>query len=142
MGEQPDLGAAERPGRAESAGLIYHIARADDWARAEAASRYAGSALCRADGFIHFSSPHQVAGTLGRFFAGADGLVLLAAEAAALGDGLKWERAPDGAIYPHYYGVLAVGRLRMLGPITRDGAGGHVIPVALGDAADPAGEGP
>jgi uncharacterized protein (DUF952 family) len=142
MGNEPDLEAADRPGRAESMGLIYHIARADDWARAEVASHYAGSALCRAEGFIHFSSPHQVAGTLGRFFAGADGLVLLAADAAALGEGLKWERAPDGAIYPHYYGVLAVGRLRMVGAIARDGAGGHVIPVALGDAADAAGERP
>ncbi len=132
MGEQPKLATADGPGSRQSTGLVYHIARAEDWARAEATSRYAGSTLCRADGFIHFSSPHQVAGTLATFFADADGLVLLAAEAAALGDGLQWEPGPGGDVYPHYYGALAVDQLRVLGPIARDCAGNHVIPADLG----------
>lgn len=139
MGEQPKLATADGPGSRQSAGLVYHIARAEDWARAEATSRYAGSALCRVDGFIHFSAAHQIAGTLATFFADADGLVLLAAEAAALGDGLKWERAPGGDIYPHYYGDLALDQLRVLGPIARDCAGKHVVPVDLGEITAPKG---
>jgi uncharacterized protein (DUF952 family) len=142
MGQQSKLGAADGPGSQPGADAVFHIARAEDWAQAQATMRYAGSALCRADGFIHLSSAHQVAGTLRRFFADADDLVLLMAETADLGERLKWEPASDGDVYPHFYGEIDVGRLRVLGPIARDGAGNHVLPVDLGAVSVPAGRRP
>jgi uncharacterized protein (DUF952 family) len=107
---------------------IYHIALAGDWARALDVGTYAGGATCRADGFIHFSTRDQVAATLERFFAGRDGLVLLAAEVADLGDLLRWEEAPSGGVFPHYHGTLGLVRLRPLGPIVLGGDGRHVPP--------------
>ena len=108
---------------------IYHIALADDWARAREVGIYKGGVSCRADGFIHFSTRDQVAGTLARFFPGRDGLVLLSARVAALGDRLRWEEAPSGGVYPHYHGTLPVARLRLLGPIPVNRDGGHVPPL-------------
>jgi uncharacterized protein (DUF952 family) len=107
---------------------IFHIALADDWARAREVGTYAGGVSCRADGFIHFSTRDQVAATLARFFPGQDGLVLLAAQVVDLGDRLRWEEAPSGGIYPHYHGILPAARLRLLGPIVLGGDGCHVLP--------------
>lgn len=129
MGEWHGSGGPVAPREAGAkASLIYHIARADDWTRARTESRYEGGALCRKDGFIHFSTREQLAGTLSRFFAGEDGLVLLAADAEALGRALKWERGPDGALYPHYYGTLSLTQLEEFGRIRRNEAGDHVLP--------------
>ena len=69
-----------------------------------------------------------VAATLARFFPGQDGLVLLSAEVAELGDLLRWEEAPSGGVYPHYHGTLAAARLRLLGPIVLGGDGRHAPP--------------
>ncbi len=143
MGKEPGTGGDSAAATRARAATLYHIARKEDWARAQARSRYEGGALCRRDGFIHFSTRAQLEGTLARFFAGADGLVLLTADARALASGLRWEAAPDGGLYPHYYGALPVGSLVCLGPIASDGAGGHVLPPAAGaEAARPGGGGP
>ena len=64
--------------------MIYKIADKDEWAAAEAAGTYDGSANDRADGFIHFSKAEQVAGTLAKYYAGAEGLVLAAIDEAGL----------------------------------------------------------
>ncbi len=108
---------------------IYHIAQPDDWGRAIDGGTYAGGATCRADGFIHFSTRDQVGGSLERFFAGRDGLVLLTAHAAALGNGLRWEPASSGALFPHYYGTLKTDRLRLLGLIELGPDGRHNPPL-------------
>lgn len=129
MTEEPDSSASARPGPSGRGDLIYHIARVDDWVEAEAESVYRGGALCRADGFIHFSTARQVAGTLERFFSEDEDLLLLAAEVGALGDALKWESGPGGASYPHYYGALAIDKLRVLGYLRR-GGGSRTAPPA------------
>jgi len=107
--------------------IVYHIATAADLAAADAAGRYAGSALCRRDGFIHMSTATQLAATLARFFKGRDDVVLLAVDVAALGAALRWEEAPGVGIFPHYYGAFAPGQYRVLGPIPLDGTGTHRV---------------
>src|SRR3546814_19149767 len=57
--------------------MIYHICRSEEWAAADTAGRYQGSAHDRADGFIHFSGPDQVAASAAKHRAGQDGLLLL-----------------------------------------------------------------
>jgi uncharacterized protein (DUF952 family) len=122
-------GSAVNGAAAPESEPIYHIALAGDWARACDVGTYAGGATCRADGFIHFSTRDQVAATLERFFAGRDGLVLLAAEVADLGALLRWEEVPSGGVFPHYHGALAVARLHECGPIVLGGDGRHVPPL-------------
>lgn len=107
---------------------VFHVAKFEDWRRARESGVYAGSALCRRDGFIHMSTTAQLAGTLARFFKGRDDLVLLAADAESLAPGLRWEEVAGAGTFPHYYGALEVTRLRDLGPIALGSGGHHVLP--------------
>ena len=86
--------------------LIYKICGRVEWAAAEAAGVYRGSADDMRDGFIHFSTLDQVPGTHARHFAGRDDLVLVTVRADALGPALKWEASRGGALFPHLYDVL------------------------------------
>ncbi len=85
---------------------VYKILRRAEWAAAEAAGAYHGSALDLADGFIHLSSEDQVAETLRLHFAGQADLVIAGFEAEALGEALRWEPSRGGALFPHVYGPL------------------------------------
>ncbi|WP_088343088.1 MULTISPECIES: DUF952 domain-containing protein [Rhodomicrobium] len=88
--------------------LIFKLCGRDEWRAAEAAGVYAGSADDLRDGFIHFSSAAQLPGTLAKYFAGRDDLVLVAVDADRLGGGLKWEASRGGALFPHFYGAFPV----------------------------------
>jgi uncharacterized protein (DUF952 family) len=108
---------------------IYHMCRRDEWQAARACGSYPGSSQDAADGFIHFSTAAQVEVSAARHRAGQDGLVLLAADAAALGDALKWEPSRGDMLFPHLYGPLPVAAVRWaldlpLDPVT----GRHVFP--------------
>jgi len=90
---------------AENPSPIYKILSVADWAAAQRAGRFDGSADDRRDGFIHFSDRDTVIGTARKYFAGQSDLVLLAVDPAALAD-LRWERSRDDALFPHLYGPL------------------------------------
>lgn len=85
---------------------VYKICGRDAWEEAQALGRYAGSADDARDGFIHFSTRSQLAGTVAKHFAGQDNLVLVAVDVGALGDALKWEPSRGGELFPHLYGAL------------------------------------
>src|SRR5256885_16258242 len=85
---------------------IYKICSASAWREAERQGVYRGSADDLRDGFIHFSTAQQLAATAARHFAGQKGLFLVAVDADALGEALRWEPARDGALFPHRYGDL------------------------------------
>lgn len=87
--------------------LIYKIFRADEWASLQAAGETDGAPIDVADGYVHFSTAETVAETAAKYFAGAEGLVLLAVEADGL-DPLKWEPARAGVLFPHLYRKLRV----------------------------------
>jgi uncharacterized protein (DUF952 family) len=91
---------------------IYKILGRADWAAAQAAGRYDGSAVDRADGFIHFSTLPQAPETARRHFAGQADLLVLEVEGDDLGAGLKWEPSRGGDLFPHLYGALDVGLVR------------------------------
>jgi len=86
--------------------LIYKIFRPDEWAELRDTGQTAGAPIDLADGFVHFSTADQARETAAKHFAGEDGLVLLAVEAEALGDALKWEVSRGGARFPHLYAPL------------------------------------
>ncbi|WP_374515769.1 DUF952 domain-containing protein [Brevundimonas sp.] len=84
--------------------LAYKLVDADEWRAAGDA--YQGSAVDRADGYIHMSTAGQLAETAARHYRGRESLLLLAVETDRLGDALVWEPSRGGALFPHIYGPL------------------------------------
>ena len=109
--------------------LIYKICSAAEWAAAEASGSYSGSEHDRRDGFIHFSTAEQAAETAAKWFARQRDLVLVAVDADALGDKLKWEPSRGGALFPHLYGDLELKAVLRIDPLPLDASGRHVFPV-------------
>src|ERR1051325_7077221 len=68
--------------------MIYHMCPAEAWAAAVATGQYTGTEDDRRDGFIHFSTAAQLRESARRHRAGQSGLVLVAVEAARLGERL------------------------------------------------------
>jgi uncharacterized protein (DUF952 family) len=111
--------------------LIYKITPEQPWRAAEAAGLYTGAPIDLADGFIHLSGPDQVAETAAKHFAGQQDLLLVAVEAAALGDALRWDVSRGGALFPHLYGPLPMSAVRRVEPLPLDSQGRHVFPESL-----------
>lgn len=110
---------------------IYKILARDEWAAAQAAGAFAGSAIDLTDGYIHFSTGVQAVETARRHFAGQADLVVLEVEADDLGEALVWEPSRGGDLFPHLYGRLSVDRVLAVtgAPLGDDG-----VPT-LGDLA-------
>ncbi len=113
--------------------IIFKICRAAEWAQAVVDGVFRGSAADLRDGYIHFSTVAQVAETAARHFAAQSDLVLVAVDAAALGDKLKWEPSRGGALFPHLYGELPVTAALWVKPLPLDSAGLHVFPAEIDD---------
>ncbi|MEE9316735.1 MAG: DUF952 domain-containing protein [Rhodospirillales bacterium] len=136
---------------------IYHMCALAEWRAAEAEGDYRGSSQDAADGFIHFSTQGQVRASAAKHRAGQAGLVLLTADAGALGDALKWEpatrggdgrspdrdekttggdgRSPDrdektkaGALFPHLYGPLPLAAVTAVQDLPLGPDGRHLFP--------------
>ncbi|HSF94427.1 MAG TPA: DUF952 domain-containing protein [Thermohalobaculum sp.] len=111
--------------------LIYKILTAAEWADLNRAGEFAGAAVDRADGFVHFSTGAQVAETAARHFAAQEGLMLLAFESQALGVALKWEPSRGGALFPHLYGPLRLADMAWARPLPLGPQGAHQFPAGL-----------
>jgi len=111
--------------------LIYKILPATEWAAAEAAGVFTGSAVDLADGYIHFSDASQARETAVKWFVGQTGLVLVAFEAEALGSRLKWEPSRGGALFPHLHAPLPAKLALWVRPLDLDEDG---VPI-LGELA-------
>ncbi len=107
---------------------IYKIASKELWRRAERAGRFDGALIDHRDGFIHFSSADQVAETARLHFAEMKDLLLVAVDAEALGDRLRWEKSRGGALFPHLYGTLDLTAVRWVKPLPWHEADGHIVP--------------
>ena len=102
--------------------LIFKIVPRAEW-EAESGD-YHGSAHDRADGFLHFSTAAQLAETLRLYYAGQDDLMLVAADAGALGTALKWEHSPSrNEDFPHLYGALSCDAIKWARPIAKNADG-------------------
>ena len=85
---------------------IYKICQQKEWLTAKGRGEFRGSDVDARDGFIHFSTAAQLPGTAAKHFAGATDLLLVAVDAGALGQALKWERSRGGDLFPHLYAAL------------------------------------
>lgn len=97
--------------------LVYKILHQAEWHALERDGELRGSAVDLRDGFVHLSSGEQVAETAARHFAGAEDLVLLAIDAGALGDALRWEPSRGGALFPHLYRPLRRAEISWSAPL-------------------------
>jgi uncharacterized protein (DUF952 family) len=89
---------------------------------------YRGSADDARDGFIHFSTASQVAGTARKHFLGQTGLFLIEVDADALGDALRWERSRNDELFPHLFGELDLGAVTAVRDMHARSDGTHDIP--------------
>ncbi|EFL87877.1 DUF952 domain-containing protein [Ahrensia sp. R2A130] len=85
---------------------IYKIAERKAWEDAVELGVFEGAPVDKADGYIHFSTAGQASETLEKHFAGQADLLLLAFDADAMGEELKWEPSRGGALFPHLYATL------------------------------------
>jgi len=107
--------------------LILKIFRRTEWDEFRTSGQTLGAPIDLTDGFIHFSTPAQVAETAERHFASVSDLVLVAVDPASLGPVLRWEPSRGGALFPHLYRPL------YLADVVWDkslplGATGHIFP--------------
>jgi uncharacterized protein (DUF952 family) len=107
---------------------IYKICERASWRLAEQTGTYRGSAADARDGFIHFSTAAQVAGTLTKHFAGRGDLLLVAVDAGALGEALKWEPSRGGELFPHLYAALPLAAVRWTKPVPDEVGGRRLLP--------------
>jgi uncharacterized protein (DUF952 family)/SAM-dependent methyltransferase len=111
---------------------IYRIISSEDWAKAQAAGKFSGTAHDIRDGFIHFSASDQIAETAKKFYAHqADLLLLYVRTAALLASGLsplKWEVSRGGALFPHLYGELPITAVHRVEALVTGPDGNHQLP--------------
>ena len=107
---------------------VYKICDAAAWQAASRRGRYEGSPVDVRDGFIHFSSRAQLAGTAEKHFAGQDNLVLVTVNPERLGAALKWEPSRGGALFPHLYGALEMDAILSVEPLPLGADGRHRFP--------------
>ena len=108
--------------------MIYKICPASAWREAERQGVYRGSADDLRDGYIHFSTAGQVRETARKHFFGQSGLFLVAVDADALGEGLRWERSRNDELFPHLYGELDLGAVIAVVNLNMRADGSHDIP--------------
>ena len=106
---------------------IYKLLTRPEWLAASDAGVFTGSPVDVADGFIHFSTAAQAPETGRKYFAGVEGLVAVAFEAEALGEGLKWEPSRGGDLFPHLYGPLATSLAVEATPVELDADGVPIL---------------
>ena len=112
---------------------IYKILTLDQWTAFCRDGTTQGSPLDHADGYIHFSTAAQVAGTLGKHFKGAGPLILAETPLSELGgQDVRWETARNGDLFPHLYGVLRRDSVSRHWPLHPDAHGGYDLPERLG----------
>ncbi len=109
---------------------IYHICERQAWQEAARKGVYTGSAMDKADGFIHASTATQAMESAELHFAGREGLVLLIIDARRVRGDVRWEpvAARGGDAFPHIYGEIPVEAIEGVEPLDLDGEGNLLFP--------------
>ena len=110
---------------------IYKLCERPLWEDAQQRGVFAGAGADLRDGFIHFSTSSQVRETAAKHFAAVADLVLIAVDAHALANALRWEPSRGGDLFPHLYGELPLEAVLWTRAVPRDARGRHVFPELL-----------
>ena len=108
--------------------IVYKICDETLWTNAKAVGEFKGAPIDLTDGYIHFSTGEQARETAAKHFAGQGDLLLIAFDADALGDALKWEPSRGGALFPHLYRPFRVDEALWVKPLPLAADGTHVFP--------------
>ena len=112
--------------------LIYKIAPASLWRKAQDKGRFDGAPVDIADGCIHFSTAEQAEATAAKYFSGKDDLLLIAVDTKQLGGGLRFEPSRGGALFPHLYSALPLDAVVFAKPLPLLPDGKHDFTSVLG----------
>lgn len=107
---------------------IYKIATRAQWAQAEQSGYFTGAPVDLQDGYIHFSTHDTVIETAAKHFAGQNDLLLVAIDAPALGDNLRYEISRGGKAFPHLYAHLQLTAVRWVKDLPLGTDGKHQFP--------------
>ena len=107
--------------------FVYKICTKSEWQEIKSNGQLTGSKKDLEDGYIHFSSDDQVAGTLKRFYQNQKDLILLKVDTLKL-DHLLWEQASDGNMFPHLYSSLDISNIVDEFEIILGDDGSHKLP--------------
>ena len=110
--------------------VAWKVLTADQMDTLEHEGVFKGAPVDLADGFIHLSTEDQLAGTIGKHFAGQENLHLVAVDLPVLGHAVKWEVSRGGALFPHIYAALPLSAVIAYGPLRYDDAGDIILPPA------------
>jgi uncharacterized protein (DUF952 family) len=108
--------------------LIYKICPEPLWREAERAGIFDGAPIDVQDGYIHFSTAAQARETAAKHFARQRDLLLIAVEAEALGEALRYEPSRGGDLFPHLFAPLPLSAVRWVKPLPLGPDGRHVFP--------------
>lgn len=90
---------------------LLHLLPVAEWAQVPAEGELAPASLAE-QGFVHLSTPEQVALPANRLFAGREDLLLLVVDPDLAGAEVRWEPGvpgdPESMRFPHLYGPLPV----------------------------------
>lgn len=101
---------------------IFKILRTAEWQTAKNTDRFTGSPDDVKDGFIHFSTIHQLADTAEKYFANDSAVEVLAFDPTLWPETLlRWEPSRGGALFPHLYGPLDVSQAACHWSLNRSG---------------------
>lgn len=107
---------------------LYKVISESDWMVIREADSFGGCGIDLDDGFIHLSDPTQIRGTVERYFAGRQDLVLLAVQASLLGESLRYEPSRDGILFPHVYGSIPMAAITSVDALPTGADGKHQFP--------------
>ncbi len=108
--------------------VIYKICPESLWREAETTGSFTGSPIDIQDGYLHFSTAEQVRETATRHFATQSNLLLIAINADALGEALRYEPSRGGDLFPHLYASLPLSSVLWVKPLPLGPDGHHIFP--------------
>jgi uncharacterized protein (DUF952 family) len=107
---------------------VYKIVPDNIWRDARTKGVFKGAEIDHRDGYIHFSTGTQARETARLHFSGLTGLILVAVNALALGEALRFEPSRGGDLFPHLYGTLPLSAVLWEMPLLIGVDGQHAFP--------------
>ena len=105
---------------------VFKVCEKDEWEKIKQNDFFEGSKIDKNDGFIHFSTPEQLKGTLEKYFKSKGRLYLLEVNTDTLN--FVWEVSRNKQQFPHLYEPLPLSAVENVYKIFVDTEGKHIIP--------------
>lgn len=108
--------------------IAFKILKGTELASLVGGGPFAGTCADLEEGFIHLSTADQIDRVAQKHYSDVADTHLVAVDLDTLGKGVKWEKASNGQMYPHLYGVLNLSNVINHSPLTRYPDGSLEIP--------------